>query len=296
MAPAERLSRPHTFDDVAQTLHDFLKASPAVRHVPRIKLRQVAFDIAIVASGVRSGYLFDAFVLRDKRLSLKDFFSELLTLLRKSTAPLQDVVMLSDESSEQLFIISLPMVKGYYDPDIGGLSNSLSIWTSFIELQQSSAKISTPPPALASMLRAIVSDAGAQDPPVTALSLAEHEPRTIGDMVAFAACVLEFPVAYVPLVNPNGGAGAFLAGVALDVYECLLVPSEREDRSSVGDADHAMLKFSCPQTLGGDVPVLRPERVVERLVSRFGERVRAATSSYEVAVMHSVETMDRVAM
>ena len=89
---------------MSATVYDTMRAMPAVRHVSHAKLQQVSRDIAIVAlkfrfvftsylvedsitdektASVRSAYLFDAFTLRDRKISLKDFFTELLTNLRE---------------------------------------------------------------------------------------------------------------------------------------------------------------------------------------------------------------------
>lgn len=110
-------------------------------------------------------------------------------------------------------------------------------------------------------------------------------------MVAFTACILEFPVAYVPTTNDSGG---FLGGVPLDVYECALEP---DTSSEINLPDkHVMLKFSCPQSVASARPELQPE-VVERLLrARFTPRLRDATFPGRLVVRHSTETLDRVAL
>ena len=75
-------------------------------------------------------------------------------------------------------------------------------------------------------------------------------------MVALAACLLEFPVAYVPT---GDGSKPFLAGVPLDVYECVLVQNESQH-----PLEHIMLTFSCPQTVAGDPPDLQPAAQIGR--------------------------------
>ncbi|TBU62253.1 hypothetical protein BD310DRAFT_918985 [Dichomitus squalens] len=111
--------------------------------------------------------------------------------------------------------------------------------------------------------------------------------RTLGDMVAFAACILEFPVAYVP---SGDGSDPFLAGIPLDVYECVLV------QPVLGLPKHTMLKFSCPQTITAEVSQLRPDVLGERLRARFAERLERAGFRGTLLLRHTVETMDRVAL
>lgn len=106
-------------------------------------------------------------------------------------------------------------------------------------------------------------------------------------MVALAACLLEFPVAYVPI---SGGSDPFLAGVPLDVYECVLV------QTSPHALEHVMLKFSCPQTMAAKAPELRPEALMERLRMRFADRLEQVAFPGTLVVRHRVETKDRVAL
>ena len=117
----------------------------------------------------------------------------------------------------------------------------------------------------------------------------------MGDMVAFAACILEFPVAYVPVLE-GSEAGVFLAGVPLDVYECILLwHPTRAAQAHVEHEPQTLVKFSCPQAIGRNVPELSPARLAELLAARFEERVGSAASRV-LEVRHSVETLNGVAM
>ncbi|KAI0712095.1 hypothetical protein C8Q76DRAFT_796981 [Earliella scabrosa] len=95
---------------MSATVYDTMRVMPAVRHVSHAKLQQVSRDIAIVALKIRSAYLFDAFALRDRKISLKDLFTKLLTNLREAVHAFQDVSVLHDSGSEQLFFISVPIL------------------------------------------------------------------------------------------------------------------------------------------------------------------------------------------
>ena len=124
------------------------------------------------------------------------------------------------------------------------------------------------------------------EPPLL-IHLPEDDTRSRGDMVAFAACLLEFPVAYVPT---GDGSDPFLEGVPLDVYECLLV------QSSPLPPEHVMLKFLCPQGTAADIPHLRSDTLVQRLRARFTERLEQVAFRGTLDIQHHVETKDRVAL
>ena len=115
---------------------------------------------------------------------------------------------------------------------------------------------------------------------------------SLGDMVSLAACLIEFPVAYVP-TEGTGGGEALLSGVPLSVYECTLV-FDREAESKA--RDHTLLKFSCPQEIAHGIPELLSCKLEERLRSRFGERLRRSGTLVQFAVRETVEVLDRVAM
>ncbi|OJT15239.1 hypothetical protein TRAPUB_8161 [Trametes pubescens] len=119
----------------------------------------------------------------------------------------------------------------------------------------------------------------------------DERTQDLGTIVAFAACILEFPAAYVPTTN---GAGAFLAGIPLDVYECILevdacLSAEVPDK-------HVMLKFSCPQDVARTEAQLHPEAMIDKLHALFEARLIKAAFPGRVLVRHSIETLDRVAL
>ncbi|KAI0699296.1 hypothetical protein C8T65DRAFT_659832 [Cerioporus squamosus] len=282
------------FRDVCASVQGVLEANSLLRHVSKSKLRQFSFDVTVVAFGVRCGYLFDVFGLRTKRTTLKDFLEEVLLRLRQTHPAFETVTLLYDPASEQLFFVSVPRFRTYCEPDSGRLSGTILSWVSFIEVRGAATETCPPPVRLESVFRAVALELNAQGTPPVVISLPGDEDRSMGDMVAFAACILEFPVAYVPISEPTGGA--FLAGVPLDVYDCVLVrdtgrAAEAQARSEV----QSLIKFSCPQAIGLEVPELSPKSLVDRLSARFAERVEHATS-FAFVVSHFVETLDRVAM
>ncbi|KAI1793407.1 hypothetical protein LXA43DRAFT_242920 [Ganoderma leucocontextum] len=208
-------------------------------------------------------------------------------MLRQEFDVFLSTAALHDPVSDQVFVVNVPKLRTYYDSTREALSPALLSWVTFLELDGSKTKVSLPPPGLPKMLGdALPGFTNNAEPPLL-LHLPEHGTRTLGDMVSLAACLLDFPVAYVPI---GDGSDPFLAGVPLDGYECVLV------QISPSPLEHVMLKFSCPQAMAADAPDLRPEALVERLRARFTERLGRVAFPGVLVVRHCVETMDRVAL
>ncbi len=224
----------------------------------------------------------------------------------------ESVTLLYDPASDQIFFVSAPRLRTYYELDSRRLSGQLLAWVSFIEVGGTTTKVRSllgrlrkhssthcdvrqvcpPPVGLPTVFDAVAIRTDVQGTTPVMISLPDDEGRSTGDMVAFAACILEFPVAYVPIPDgPEGGA--FLAGEPLDVYDCVLVPHTSQTQAH--SEAQSLIKFSCPQAIGLKVPELSPKSLIERLTTRFAERVESTTSRAFV-VCHSVQTLDRVAM
>ncbi|KAH9922841.1 uncharacterized protein BXZ73DRAFT_51152, partial [Epithele typhae] len=112
-------------------------------------------------------------------------------------------------------------------------------------------------------------------------------------IVAFTACLLDFRVAYVPVE----GNAAFLAGVPLDIYECV-VGGSQHGGGQAGQRrinDHILLRFSCPQSVSAMLSegCAGMQSQIERTVT---ERLGLSQIAVTVVVHHSVQIMDRVAM
>ncbi|RPD62341.1 hypothetical protein L226DRAFT_532641 [Lentinus tigrinus ALCF2SS1-7] len=293
MTDTRKLAAYSDFDYVCTSVKDILGTLPLLRHVSKTKLRQFSFDIAIVAFAMRCGYLFDAFGLRSKHTTLKDFLSEVLTKLRKTLPAFETVTLVYHNASDQLFFVSIPRFRACYKLDNGGLSESLLAWVAFVEVRGSSAKVCPPPAGLSSVFSAIAINIDTEGTPPIVITLPDDGDPPMGLMVAFAACILEFPVAYVPVTDGPEGGG-FLSGVPLDVYEGVLIPYTAGTTQVHTDHETRILvKFSCPQTIGLQVPELSPKSLMARVAARFEERV---ATSRKFVVRHSVETLDRVAM
>ncbi|KAF9817290.1 hypothetical protein IEO21_03550 [Rhodonia placenta] len=120
-------------------------------------------------------------------------------------------------------------------------------------------------------------------PPTANVVLSLSPTLEITDIVPLAAYLLEYPVAYVPC---SEGQTSFLAGAALDVYECTFQAAEA----------HILLKFSCPSGIGELHPELSAGRLAESLRHRFGLRLRAAGLPDNLIVQHHTKTYDRVSL
>ncbi|OSD07278.1 hypothetical protein PYCCODRAFT_1430521 [Trametes coccinea BRFM310] len=263
--------------------------------VPQERLRQVALDVTVVASGIRSGYLFDAFAIRDKRTTLRQVLEEYLTNLRNATEHFMDVALLYEPHSEQLFFANTRKLR-----ERALRTSTLNASTTssgpsedgmvYLRLEGSRAEVSSPPPRLEPLLGK-VSEGFAHNPSRSGLCLPDDADHLdIGTMVAFAAHILDFPVAYVPT---SGSNTAYLAGVPLDVYECVL---EADPATADVPRSHTMIKFSCPQDIGLTTRELSPENVVRKLRARFENRLRTAGFPGTLVIHHTVETLDRVAL
>ncbi|KAI0333645.1 hypothetical protein GY45DRAFT_1296451 [Cubamyces sp. BRFM 1775] len=277
-----------------------LRCIPALRHVSREKLCEAALDITIVAFGIRTGYLFDAFAMRDRRVSLKDVLVEYLTGLREVNQHFRDVVIAYEMHAEQLFFVNVQKLGNHVSTDERPLSTTGTdaqrrTSVTYILLRGSRAQITEAPPGVQSLIHKAVSDFNnGRASPV--INLAAEEPaQDIGTLVAFAASILDFPVAYVPACC---GDTAYLAGVPLDVYECVLVIDDDADamRSYGLPRQHTVIKFSCPQHIARTITGLFPETLVHDLRIRLRDRLHTASVPGKVVVKHSMEILDRVAL
>ena len=115
-----------------------------------------------------------------------------------------------------------------------------------------------------------------------------ERPLQITELVPLAAILLEYPLAYVPISSDQT---SFLAGVPLDVYECVLTCP-----SMLKAPEHILMKFSCPSVLAATNLELSVSRLEERLNARFAPRLKQAGLSGTFQIRHSTETLARVAL
>ncbi|OBZ71347.1 hypothetical protein A0H81_08448 [Grifola frondosa] len=224
----------------------------------------------------------------NSRIKAKDV--TLLALLQ-TIAEFQDIVLVHEPNSQGIFFVNIKLLRLPSGPD--SYSDLLSgradyAWTSFILLSQQPTLLESMPPHLTSLLMQLCSlkDSSSPLPPSVTLSLSQ--PLQITETVPFAGFILEYPVAYVPT---SADQTSFLAGVPLDVYECVLL-----DPDCTGEEEHTMLKFSCPCTVGAAQESLSPSRLPEILQSHFEPRLKYAGFLGSLVVRHHTETLARVAL
>lgn len=119
--------------------------------------------------------------------------------------------------------------------------------------------------------------------------------------VPLAAILLEYPVAYVPSSSDPEQATFFLSRVTMDVYQCILTwhHSSKGSTSLPKPIEHTLLKFSCPSDLTANDPDRCdpcPPRILAGLASTFDTRLERLEAGPKLAVRHTTETLDRVAL
>lgn len=130
-------------------------------------------------------------------------------------------------------------------------------------------------------------------------------------LVPLAGLLLEYPASYVPSSTQQE---AFLGTTPLDVYEVVLCLGVLRKTSSArtpsrsqslepqsSNAEHSLLKFSCPSVLDNadkvTHPKLSPISLCRHLHACYNHRVaEASTAHASVYVKHHTEVRDRVAL
>lgn len=103
-------------------------------------------------------------------------------------------------------------------------------------------------------------------------------------VIALAAVLLEYPVAYVPTTLDS----PFLSNVTLDVYECII---------SFEKTAHTLLKFSCPSELGQEnSEMLGSSHIIASLTKKYLPRIRTMAPIVSFRVLHTSQNLDRVAL
>ncbi|EPT05306.1 hypothetical protein FOMPIDRAFT_1111773 [Fomitopsis schrenkii] len=277
----------------------FIQSRRSFKRVSSSKIRQFSLDLCFVSLGIRTGYLFDAFalpgLLLERRVAL---FCDLL-----AAAVFQDVIVLHEPTSDQLFFVNLHLLERRCAQTLGSDNRrgerhqDAEPWPAFLHLLVEPTLVGFPK-QLAALLRELCArgEKHADLPRPTILTISH--PIDITVSVPLAAVLLEYPVAYVPL---DADQTVFLTGVGLDVYDCVLTFSRIPDshdtgRGPDGPYEHRLLKFSCPSRLAREATTLLPTTLIARMQAKFGPRLDAAGCQCNLTVRHATETHDRVSL
>ncbi|KAF9781561.1 hypothetical protein BJ322DRAFT_1111489 [Thelephora terrestris] len=268
-------------------LSEFSAARSSAKTIPGRHVKSFAFNLCLVANGIRAGFLLDTFTPPNP---LELFFS-LLQALHQALPEFGRVLHIHDELSNQAFFVNTALLqKNRKDARIlgGGLTEEVmrvasDSWIDYVILETPPV-LMTRPPELQQIWDHIIGNF-TRNPSTRVIQIPSE--LTSGRehlLIPLAAFFLEYPVGYVPL---DANQATFLNHIPLDVYECVLQDWGEE---------RTLLKFSCPQCVSQSVARLSPDEVCRRLVGRFQPRLRAADPSWRLKVLHTQETLPRVSL
>lgn len=260
--------------------HEELSAQRTLRGVRPGRLEQFSIDLCLIAHGIRSACLVDAFAVQDP-VSL---FSRVLAGLRSKSATFADIVHWYDPSSLQSFIVNSRILRAFARTL---LEDNAAV--TYVLLDAFPTLLNSTPKTVLDVVCAMNEDMLESQAKV---SFSFVDGLTQDNLVPLAATLIGYPVAYVPI---SADQTSFLSGQPLDVYEAIVVPATSRASSLQGsNQSHTLLKFSCPCLLAETNHELSPERVIKHLQSQFRESLSSIGSS--LLVHHYVEVMDRVAL
>ncbi|TFK52634.1 hypothetical protein OE88DRAFT_1428635 [Heliocybe sulcata] len=266
--------------ETADAIYKAFSAVPSLGKIIREKCYKFCIDVAFVALGIRSGYLLDIFSIGDAVSTL----SRLIVVLRERSSLFNDLMHVYEPSSDQSFFVNLGLLGNRLKSD------DLNSWIIFVQTTSPISPV-LPPSSVSQLLSQILDNHG------SSCSITLVLPPSVGtdSLIPVAAVLLEYPVAYTPA---SISSQATLAGVPLDVYECVVRHPPIFARSAPQQTGTSLVKFSCPSHLAWRFPDLEPPRLVERIRERFLGRIQQFSSHADmrVDVKHHVETLDRVAL
>ncbi|KZS93671.1 hypothetical protein SISNIDRAFT_549490 [Sistotremastrum niveocremeum HHB9708] len=234
------MSGTHSFEDLVDAVR--VSAQSTIKKVSRGALESFSVDVALVALGIRSGFLIDTF---------SPWFEEMtvfIETLQSKSRHFESLALLTDDDSSNHFI---PWTSFIF------LAKDLSTppLHSFVYDQLQISSQSRPSPTVMNHIRAITDQDTHPFMPPTRLCTK--------DAISLAGFLLEYPFSYRPSdlsVNSNP-----LGGVPLLLYECSLVSSTSSTPS--------LMKFSFPLQLSIDVPSFASDIIQECLLERFRKRL-----------------------
>ncbi|KZT37828.1 hypothetical protein SISSUDRAFT_1062494 [Sistotremastrum suecicum HHB10207 ss-3] len=240
------MSGTHSFEDLVDAVR--VSAQSTIKKVSRGALESFSVDVALVALGIRSGFLIDTFSPWFEEMTL---FIEIL----HSSTHSESLLLLADDDSSNYFIVNSCLLAARVDSELP--ESDPSPWTTFIFLDKVISSHPRPSPAVMNHIGAIASQDNHPTLPPTRLCTE--------DAISLAGFLLEYPFSYRPSdLSTNSNP---LGGIPLLLYECSLVSS------TSSTSRHSLMKFSCPLQLSIDVLSLASDIIQECLLARFRERL-----------------------
>ncbi|KAI0346033.1 hypothetical protein BDW22DRAFT_940954 [Trametopsis cervina] len=270
-----------------------LRSLPVLKRVPKTKLQIFALDIYLVARGVRTGYLFDAFSVSGRSTDPTSVLSQILSSLREKIAIFERVVVFKIASSDDHFFVNAPLFLERFsigDPD--GQCADLS-WVTFVSLSGAHPAVLPAVPVgvqgvLETICTQLLEHSHTTYPPTIIIDDSDCEVPA-WDIVPLAGLILEYAVAYVP--NEQSFAESkFLGGVDLEIYTCVLSWQGTEGHLG-GASEHTLLQFSCPSSIAQQT-----DSITRRIHERFTTRLAFASLDCKLHVSSRTTIPDRVAL
>ncbi|KAF9046596.1 hypothetical protein BJ165DRAFT_1178222 [Panaeolus papilionaceus] len=274
--------------EVVRRIQDQLASSVEIRlRLSFHNIHMFARNLALVALGVRTGYLLDIFILE------KPFetFDKILLALRSSsqtTDYFSEVIHLHEPVSQQSFFLNTRLTAASLSRTLLGADHG-SDDIAFIKLSEPPEIMDGPPDTVLQVCTTL-SQQLSDLPLSTSFSLPENTPATVS--VPVAAILLDYPVAYVP----NSTDGGPLSNVSLNFYEAILTWSSEVTPTKHNKRDitqHSVMKFSCPSSLS-EVDHLSPRAITNRLQIMFQERSTANGVDGSIEIIHSTATVPQL--
>ncbi|KAF7768051.1 hypothetical protein Agabi119p4_7294 [Agaricus bisporus var. burnettii] len=251
------------------------------------KIEAFAYDLALIALSVRTGYLVDTIHVPSGLA--ESVYCKLLNNLRTMSDHFKDIIHVYDPDSNQSFFINKPLflvkVKDLFD------NENISCYPVFIYLPDNAEprKLRTVPTPLTEVLRYLLKNLTTNQDSIPEVSLRLPPNLSMVTSIPLAAVLLDYPIAYVP---ESESQTSFLSGTPLVVYRCRLVGKSQGGEDN--DKQHVLLQFSCPVSLENSMVSTR--KTVSFLEHTFQPRVAQILSKYVLHVDYEHVAPDRVAL
>ncbi|KAI0771401.1 hypothetical protein BC629DRAFT_1531678 [Irpex lacteus] len=286
---------------------EVLRRLPAFKRISQHNIHKFIVDVYSVGLGIRTGFLFDTFSLSNKRGGTATALTEALCALRESMPTFQAVVLVHISTSDDFYFLNHELFLLRFSHIVGPGTDTRPFgsvdlsWVTMVSLTKEGPTIS---PTISDGVRVLLDtlgtslityrDSSTKNEPLIPLDVPSNSNTVIttSDFIPFAAILLEYPVAYAPMVELlDSSSLGFLSGVELVVYSCRLTwPSPHTHETNDASAtSQTFMQFSCPSQFG-DLDI------ASRLRERFGTRIAETGLQCELVITSRKEQWERVAL